>query len=173
MPCRAHRKTACGRLCVEGNFATCPDLLACGQAVAALVEADAPRETALAIIPMGTANDFARGLGIPVRLLPVLAHAHAPAHRVCQTHDRPCMMPKLLCTCLACQHTGYAQLVPTVHGVPFQVVYSFHYRELHCCILAAAPPRICSVPMLHRCNSMINSSIASDPSGISKQASPI
>lgn len=31
----------------------------------ALVKLDAPKETKLAIVPMGTANDFATGLGIP------------------------------------------------------------------------------------------------------------
>jgi diacylglycerol kinase family enzyme len=35
------------------------------QVAGALVRADAPEDTAMAVIPLGTANDFATGLGIP------------------------------------------------------------------------------------------------------------
>lgn len=35
------------------------------QLASALVSLDAPSSTAMAVIPLGTANDFATGLGIP------------------------------------------------------------------------------------------------------------
>lgn len=45
------------------------------QLASALVSLDAPSSTAMAVIPLGTANDFATGLGIPeVRQLASLSN---------------------------------------------------------------------------------------------------
>ncbi len=53
----------------------------------ALVRADAPSDTAMGVIPLGTANDFATGLGIPevcVRaILPSVNGAHPRTAFLC------------------------------------------------------------------------------------------
>lgn len=49
--------------CIFGK--ACPPACLNAQVASALVKLDAPKSLAMAVIPMGTANDFATSIGLP------------------------------------------------------------------------------------------------------------
>ena len=92
------------------------------QVATALIKLDAPRSLAMAVVPLGTANDFATSLGLPedpweaLQLCVLDTAHHIDVGQVNDKVQNPCLSTFHLCTC--CSVKLFMLLVPdTLHMV--------------------------------------------------------